>query len=62
MLFIITGASGTGKSSLVPELKNLLPQNYSILDFDELGRPYDNTDVWKDEHLRKHVFNCNAKS
>ncbi|MDP2668290.1 MAG: hypothetical protein Q8P07_00415 [bacterium] len=34
-LFIITGSSGVGKSTLIPLLKNSLDNNYDVRDFDE---------------------------
>ena len=43
-LFIITGVNGIGKSSVIPELKNLLdPTSFVVHDFDERGVP-DNAD------------------
>jgi broad-specificity NMP kinase len=45
-LFIVTGTSGTGKSSVLPFLKESLNSSYRCYDFDELLRPYDFTDSW----------------
>lgn len=52
-LFIVTGASGTGKSTSVPILKKELPENYLIYDYDEILRPYDETGSWGDEVTEK---------
>ncbi len=51
LLIIITGASGTGKSSIVPFLRKRLPSTFLVYDFDALGEPFDGTDTWKDRHL-----------
>jgi broad-specificity NMP kinase len=49
-LFIVTGTSGTGKSTLLPLLQESLSSLYKIYDWDEIVRPYDGTgDLWADE-------------
>ena len=45
-LFIVTGASGTGKTTLVPLLKKQLGSTYAVHDFDAIWKPYDFTDDW----------------
>lgn len=46
-LFIVTGTSGTGKSTITPQLQQQLPNNYAVYDWDELVRSYDGTeDLW----------------
>jgi thymidylate kinase len=52
-LFVITGSEGVGKSTLVPELKNLLGDKFVVYDYDEVLRPYDLTDSWAEEVLTK---------
>ncbi len=46
----ITSAEGIGKSTLIPILKGMLP-GCSIIDFDNLLRPYDGSDTWYGETL-----------
>jgi hypothetical protein len=48
MVFIINSAPGIGKSSLLSKLHTLLPDNFAILDGDDLGRvtPYKNSIEW----------------
>lgn len=45
-LYIITGATGAGKSAVIPGLRSKLPDNYMVYDFDEILRKYDFTDNW----------------
>ncbi len=52
-LFIITGASGTGKSTSVSLLKKKLPADFLVYDYDEILRPYDFTETWGDEVVEK---------
>ena len=47
-LFIITGACGTGKSSLVPGLKKHFP-DFEVYDFDDYGVPENPTVEWRRE-------------
>ncbi len=52
-LFIITGASGTGKSTTTLLLKKKLSSSCAVYDYDELLRPFDNTETWGDEVTQK---------
>lgn len=52
-LYIITGATGTGKSTLIPILRKNLPTTFSFYDYDEILRPYDHSQTWADEVTEK---------
>jgi broad-specificity NMP kinase len=52
-LYIITGASGTGKSTSALLLKKKLPVSYLVYDYDEILRPFDHTETWGDEVTEK---------
>ncbi len=52
-LFIITGASGAGKTALIPFLQKQIPDKFKIYDFDEILRPFDGTDEWALEVIDK---------
>lgn len=43
----VSGASGVGKTTLIPHLRALLPDNYSIHDFDERGVPDGADRAWR---------------
>ena len=47
MIYFITGSSGVGKSTLVKELKTILPETFIVHDFDELGVPLDADTTWR---------------
>jgi len=38
-LFIISGASGSGKTAILQNLKKQLPSSFSVYDFDDIGVP-----------------------
>jgi hypothetical protein len=48
MLFYITGANGSGKTSCIPALAHLLP-NFAIHDFAEVGVPANPDALWRQE-------------
>jgi hypothetical protein len=52
-IFIITGASGTGKTSLLPFLKKSLGNDFRVYDFDTILRPYDFTEQWETDVIKK---------
>lgn len=46
-IYFISGVSGVGKSSVMKDLKDLLPQDkFNIRDFDEFGVPDGGGDAW----------------
>ncbi|RJQ25227.1 hypothetical protein C4577_06255 [Candidatus Parcubacteria bacterium] len=55
-IFIITGASGTGKSVSVLLIKKELSSSYLVYDYDEILRLYDNSDTWADEVTEKMLL------
>jgi broad-specificity NMP kinase len=52
LAFFITGTSGSGKSTIVPILKKLLPE-FSVYDFDEIGVPSGADQKWRQEASNK---------
>lgn len=52
-LFLITGASGTGKTTLVPLLCKKLSNSFQVYDFDQIWKPYDFTETWEREVAKK---------
>lgn len=59
-LYIVSGASGSGKSSCIPYLKNKL-NDITIYDFDTIGVPLNADKAWRQEStelwLKKHLGN-----
>lgn len=52
MLYIITGASGSGKTACLPYLKEQLP-DYEVVDFDDIGVPANADKTWRQESTEK---------
>jgi len=52
MLSFITGASGSGKTSCIPSLKQLLPEA-TIIDFDDIGVPENPDKQWRQSSTEK---------
>ncbi len=62
-IYFISGVSGVGKSSLIPHLRDLLPQDkYKVHDLDERGVPDGGGKAWHDKEMRHwiNVGNENA--
>lgn len=38
-LYFIGGASGSGKTAVIPYLKELLSEHFAVYDFDDIGVP-----------------------
>lgn len=49
MIYFIAGASGSGKTAILPDLKNILGDNYNIYDFDDIGVPSNADKKWRQE-------------
>lgn len=46
-IFFVTGASTSGKTTIIPLLKDRLPKNFIVYDFDERGVPDNVTHEWR---------------
>lgn len=52
-IFFIGGASGSGKTAIIPALKEKLPSNFKIYDFDDIGIPENADTSWRQEATEK---------
>ena len=57
MIYFISGASGSGKTSCIPYLKKLLP-NVLAYDFDEICVPPNPTKSWRQEATEAWLQKC----
>lgn len=64
MLFFVTGASGSGKTACIKDLKHLL-QNVEFFDFDDVGVPENADKIWRQqstEYWIKKAIECQKKN
>ncbi|HFL2713447.1 TPA: AAA family ATPase [Legionella pneumophila] len=54
-LYFIGGASGSGKTAVMPHLKELLRDNIAVYDFDDIGVPEDADKKWRQESTEKWI-------
>jgi hypothetical protein len=52
-LYFIGGASGSGKTAIMPHLKELLRNDIAVYDFDDIGVPDDADKKWRQESTEK---------
>jgi uridine kinase len=52
-LYFIGGASGSGKTAVMPNLKELLGDNIAVYDFDDIGVPEAADKKWRQESTEK---------
>ena len=52
-IYFVTGASGSGKTAVMPNLKELLGDNIAVYDFDDIGVPDDADKKWRQESTEK---------
>ncbi|MDZ5762002.1 GNAT family N-acetyltransferase N-terminal domain protein [Candidatus Cyrtobacter comes] len=52
-LCFIGGASGSGKTALMPHLKELLGDSIAVYDFDDIGVPEGADKKWRQESTEK---------
>lgn len=52
-LYFIAGASGSGKTAIIPHLKELWGKRIAVYDFDEIGVPKDADTKWRQEFTEK---------
>lgn len=53
IIYFVVGASGSGKTAIIPELKNILGDTLSIYDFDDIGVPTGADKKWRQESTEK---------
>lgn len=46
-VYIVSGASGSGKTSIIPDLKKQLGNSFSLYDFDDIGVPKTPDKKWR---------------
>lgn len=51
--YFVAGASGSGKSAILPELKKILGNAISVYDFDDIGVPDGANKKWRQETTEK---------
>ncbi len=51
--YFIAGASGSGKTAIIPYLKELLDDNIALYDFDDIGVPEGADKKWRQESTEK---------
>lgn len=52
-LYFVAGASGSGKTSIMPALKKILSDTVSVYDFDDIGVPESADKKWRQESTEK---------
>jgi hypothetical protein len=52
-LYFIGGASGSGKTAVMPHLKELLGEGIAVYDFDDIGVPEGADKKWRQESTEK---------
>ncbi len=48
-IYFISGASGSGKSSIIPDLQKLLGKDFVVFEFDSIGVPKDADTQWRQQ-------------
>lgn len=51
--YFIGGASGSGKTAVMPYLRKVIPDSIEIYDFDEIGVPVEADKKWRQESTEK---------
>ncbi|MCX7121662.1 MAG: GNAT family N-acetyltransferase [Gammaproteobacteria bacterium] len=51
--YFIAGASGSGKTAIISELKKMLGEGISVYDFDDIGVPHGADKKWRQESTEK---------
>src|SRR5204862_6465974 len=52
-LYFIAGASGSGKTAIIPDLKKILGDSVAVYDFDDIGVPDGADKKWRQESTEK---------
>lgn len=51
--YFIAGASGSGKTAIMPELKKILGESVAVYDFDDIGVPEGADKIWRQQSTEK---------
>lgn len=54
-IYFISGASGSGKTTIIPYLKKILDNDIAIYDFDDIGVPKNADTKWRQESTEKWI-------
>ena len=52
-VYFVAGASGSGKTAIMSDLKNILGDTVSVYDFDDIGVPEGADKKWRQESTEK---------
>ena len=52
-IYFVAGASGSGKTAIMPDLKKMLGDAISVYDFDDIGVPDGADKRWRQESTEK---------
>lgn len=52
-IYFIAGASGSGKTTIIPHLKKILAKDVAVYDFDDIGVPDGADKKWRQESTEK---------
>jgi len=51
--YFVAGASGSGKTAIIPDLKKILGDSIAVYDFDDIGVPDGADKKWRQESTDK---------
>jgi len=54
-VYFVAGASGSGKSAIIKNLKGLLGTNYNVFDFDDVGVPKNADKRWRQQTTEQWI-------
>lgn len=54
-IYFVAGASGSGKSTILPNLNALLGTSYNVFDFDDIGVPKNADKKWRQEATEQWI-------
>lgn len=60
-IYFIGGASGSGKTAIMPQLQNILSSDFEVHDFDDIGVPENADKKWRQESTEKWLYKLLAK-
>lgn len=55
MIYFVAGASGSGKTAIIEDLKNILANKMLVYDFDDIGVPKDADKKWRQKSTEQWI-------